>query len=75
MSNQRLWLNSRVGRETLCIFTDGSKTDRAAGWAVTGIHAGLTVFTHTIPLAKKASSHDAEMMALSHTSRLVCETC
>jgi len=72
VSEQRLWLNSRVGRDTLCVFTDGSKANKAAGWAITGIHAGLKIFTHKIPFAKKASSHDAEMMALSHASRLVC---
>ena len=64
VSKQQLWLNSRIGRNTLCVFTNGSKTNKAAGWAITGIHAGLEIFTHKVPFAKKASSHDAEMMAL-----------
>ena len=58
----------------LIVITDGSKTERAAGWAVTGIHAGRTLFSHKVPLAKRASNHDAEMMALAHASRLVRDT-
>ena len=73
-ANQRIWLPSREGHNTLTIFTDGSKTDKAAGWAVTGIHTGRIVFTHKVPLTKKASSHDAEMMAMAHASKLVRET-
>jgi len=53
---------------------NGSKTDKAAGWAVTGIHVGRVVFQHQVPLAKRASNHDAEMMALAHASKLVRET-
>ena len=53
---------------------NGSKTDRATGWAVTGIHAGHVIFSHKVPLAKRASNHDAEMMALSHVSKLIVET-
>jgi len=73
-ANQRVWLSTKEGRNTLCIFTDGSKTGRAAGWAVTGIHAGRTLFSHKVPFAKKASNHDAEMMALAHASKLARET-
>jgi len=74
LANQRVWLCSRKGRDSLTVFTDGSKTDKAAGWAVTGIHAGRIVFQHKVPLAKKASNHDAEMMALAHASKLVRKT-
>ena len=74
ITEQRIWLNTKQGRDTLVIFTDGSKTDKAAGWAITGIHAGQILFTHKVPLAKKASNHDAEMYALSHASKLVRET-
>ena len=72
-ANQRVWLSTRAGRRTLCIFTDGSKTNRAAGWAVTGIHAGRTLFEHKVPFAVRASNHDAEMMAVGHASRLILE--
>ena len=74
VANQRMWLTTRTGRETLCVFTDGSKTNKAAGWAVTGIHAGLVLFTHQVPFAKRASNHDAEMMAMGHASKLVLDT-
>jgi hypothetical protein len=40
VTEQRIWLGTRKGRKTLVIVTDGSKTEKAAGWAVTGIHAG-----------------------------------
>ena len=69
-----MWLNTREGQQTLNVFTDGSKADKAAGWAIMGIHAGRTLFTHMIPFATRASSHDTEMMALSHTSKLIYET-
>jgi len=71
LANQRMWPCSRKGRDSLTVFTDGSKTDKAAGWAVTGIHAGRIVFQHKVPLAKRASNHDTEMMALAHASKLV----
>ena len=74
IAQQQIWLNSREGRQTLCVFTDGSKMDKAAGWAITGIHAGHVLFTHNIPFAERASSHDAEMMAQSHASKLILET-
>jgi len=74
VANQRMWLLSSQGRRTLNIFTDGSKTDKAAGWAVRGIHAGRVMFQFSVPYARKASSHDAEMMALAHASKLVAET-
>ena len=72
--DQRIWLSSGGGRKTLCVFTDGSKTHRAAGWAVTGIHAGVTLFSYKLRFAIKASAHDAEMMALAHASKLILET-
>ena len=74
VAQQRIWLSSREGRQTLCVFTDSSKTDKAAGWAITGIHAGRVLFTHNVPFAERASSHDAEMMAQSHASKLILET-
>ena len=74
IAQQQVWLNTKHGQKTLVIITDGSKTDRAAGWAVTGIHAGKILFKHNIPLAKRAGNHNAEMMALSHASKLVLET-
>ena len=74
VANQRIWLTTRTSRNTLCVFTDGSKTDNATGWAITGIHAGRVIFSHKVPLAKKALNHDAKMMALSHTSKLIVET-
>ena len=40
LANQRIWLCSREGQDTLTVFADGSKTDKAVGWAVMGIHAG-----------------------------------
>ena len=72
--DQRIWLSSRKGRNTLCVFTDGSKTHKAAGWAITGIHAGITLFSFKLRFAIKASAHDAEMMALAHASKLILET-
>ena len=39
VANQRIWLETRTGRNTLVVVTDGSLTDKAAGWAITGIHA------------------------------------
>ena len=74
IAQQRVWLNTKHRHKTLVIVTDGSKTDRAAGWAITGIHAGKILFKHNIPLAKRAGNHDAEMMALSHMSKLVLKT-
>ena len=74
MAEQRIWLTTREARDMLVVITDGSKTEKAAGWAVTGIHAGRTLFSHKVPLAKRASNHDAEMMALAHASRLVQDT-
>ena len=74
VANQRIWINSKWGQRNLVVFTDGSKTDRAAGWAIRGIHAGRLVFSHKVPLAVRASNHDAEMMALAHASRLVRDT-
>jgi len=74
LANQHIWLCSREGCDTLTVFTDGSKTDKAAGWAITGIHVGRVVFQHQVPFAKRASNHDAEMMALAHASKLVRET-
>ena len=74
VTNQRIWLTTREGRNTLNVFTDGSKTDKAAGWAVTGIHAGQVIFSLKIPFAKRASNHDAEMMAMGHASKLVLDT-
>jgi len=71
VANQRIWLETQTGRDTLVIVTDGSLTNKAAGWAITGIHAGHTLFEHKVPLAKRAGNHDAEMMALAHASRLV----
>jgi len=32
VANQRMWLLSKQGRNTLNVFTNGSKTDKAAGW-------------------------------------------
>ena len=59
VANQRMWLLSSQGRRTLNIFTDGSKTNRAAGWAVRGIHAGQVLFQFNVPFARRASScHD-----------------
>ena len=55
VANQHIWLTTRTGRNTLCIFTDGSKTDKATGWAITGIHTGHVIFSHKVPLAKKVS--------------------
>jgi len=71
VANQRIWLGTREGRNTLVVVTDGSLTNVAAGWAVTGIHAGRTLFEYKVPLAKRAGNHDAEMMALSHASKLI----
>ena len=48
--------------------------DNTAGWAIMGIHMGRVLFTHKVPFARKASSHDAEMMALSHASKLILKT-
>ena len=73
IAEQRIWITTREGRQTLVVVTDGSKTPKAAGWAVTGIHAGRTVFTHKVPLTKRAGNHDAEMMALTHASKLIHE--
>ena len=39
-----------------------------------GIHTGQTVFTHKVPLARKADNHDAKMIALTHTSKLIHKT-
>jgi len=74
VTKQRIWMGTRQGRKTLVVVTDRSKTNKAVGWAVTGIHAGRTMFKHKIPLAKRASNHDTEMMALAHASKLVRET-
>ena len=74
VANQCIWLTTRTGHNTLCVFTDGSKTDKAMGWAITGIHAGHVIFSHKVPLTKRASNHDAEMMALSHAFKLIVET-
>ena len=74
VANQRIWLEIQTGRNTLVLVTDGSLTNKAAGWAVTGIHAGHTLFKHKVPLAKRAGNHDTEMMALAHASKLVYET-
>jgi ribonuclease HI len=74
IAKQRIWLNTRSGRNTLVVVTDGSQTSKAAGWAVTGFHAGRTLFEHKVPLAKRACNHDAEMAALAHASKLVRET-
>jgi hypothetical protein len=74
VANQRVWLTTREPRSSLCIFTDGSRTSKAAGWAVTGIHASKLLFSHSIPFAKKAGNHDAEMYTLAHASKLVLET-
>ena len=51
-SKQRLWLNTKEGRCTLCVFTDGSKTVNGVGWAVTGIHAGITLFKEKVPFVE-----------------------
>ena len=40
IAEQRIWITTREGRNTLVVITDRSKTPKAAGWAVTGIHAG-----------------------------------
>ena len=53
VANQRMWLLSAQGRRTLNVFTDGSKTDRAAGWAVRGIHAGRVMFQFNVPFARR----------------------
>jgi len=74
VANQRIWLETRTGRNTLVLVTDSSLTNKAAGWAITGIHADRTLFKHKVPLAKRAGNHDAEMMALAHASKLVYET-
>ena len=37
------------------------------------IHAGQIVFSYKVPLAKKVGNHDAEMMVLTHTSKLIQE--
>ena len=73
VANQRIWLETRMGRNTLVVVTDGSLTNKAAGWAITGIHAGQTLFEYKVPLAKRASNYDTEMMALTHASRLIYE--
>ena len=67
-------LAARKNTTLVNIFTDGLKTNKAAGWAVRGIHAGQVLFQFNIPFARRASSHDAEMMALAHASKLVAET-
>ena len=74
IAQQHIWLNTWEGQQTLNVFTDRSKTDKAAGWAIMGIHAGRVLFTHMIPFTTRASSHDAEMMVLSHASKLIYET-
>jgi len=56
------------------VVTNRSKTDKAVGWAVTGIHTSRVLFEHKVPLVKKACNHDAKMMALTHTSKLIHET-
>ena len=38
---------------------------------MTGIHAGRTLFEHKVPFAKRASNHDAKMMAVGHAPRLI----
>ena len=73
VANQRIWLETRTGRNTLVVITDGSLTNKAAGWAITGIHADRTLFEYKVPLAKRASNHNTEMMALAHASRLIYE--
>jgi len=73
VANQRIWLGTQEGRNTLVVVTDGSLTSTAAGWAITGIHAGRTLFEYKIPFAVRASNHDAEMMALAHASKLIYE--
>ena len=51
-SKQRLWLNTKEGRCTLCVFTDGSKTVNGVGWAITGIHASVTLFEEKVPFVE-----------------------
>ena len=74
IANQQIWLTTPEGHNTLVVFTDRLKTERAMGWAIKGIHAGQLLFSHKVPLAKQASNHDAKMMALAYASKLVQDT-
>lgn len=71
VANQRIWLETQTGQNTLVVVTNGSLTNKAAGWAITGIYTGHTLFERKVPLAKRASNHNAEVIALTHTSKLI----
>ena len=74
IANQCIWIGTWEGHKTLIIITSSSLTNKAAGWAVTGIHTGHTLFEHKVPLVKRAGNHNAKMMALAHASKLIYET-